>query len=81
MNFPKNGNLKKKTIKNTIRKCVQERKIDPNPTHHNKFDKYTANRKKSQDWFEIGNYIALPIRYNCLVAWQHVAACPTLDSQ
>ena len=32
-----------KAIKNTIRKCVQERKIDPNPTHEPKFDKNIVN--------------------------------------
>ena len=48
-------------MKLIIRKCVQERKIDPNPTHYSKGDKWTENLWKNQDWFEFGNYIALAI--------------------
>ena len=58
--FKKSRNLKE-SIKITIRTCVQERRIDPNPTHYNNFDKYTENRKNNTDWCELGNYIALPI--------------------
>ena len=36
-------------IKITIHKCVQERKIDSNPTHYTKFDKSTENHATNQD--------------------------------
>ena len=46
--------FKKRTFKITIRKCVQERKIDANPTHYSKFDKYNVKNKKSKlvrNWY------------------------------
>ena len=70
MQISKKSRNRKKSIKITIRKCVQEREIDPNPTHYTKFYKCIEKQKKS-DWFEIGNYIALlPIAYlllDCLL--------------
>ena len=41
----------------TIRKCVQDRRTESNPSHCSKFDKYTENHKTIPDWFELGNYI------------------------
>ena len=38
--------ISKKTIKITIRKCVQERKIDPSPTHYSKFHKHIVKKPK-----------------------------------
>ena len=64
-NFQEKVKNFKTIIKITIRKRVQERKIDPSPTHYSKFDKYTENRETNPDWFEICNYIALPIPLGC----------------
>ena len=32
-------------MNSTFLQCVQERKIDPNPTQYSKFDKYIENRE------------------------------------
>ena len=37
-----------KTIRNTIRECVQDNKTDPNPTHYSKFDKDIVKDTKSK---------------------------------
>jgi len=41
-----------KIFKNTVRKCVQERKIDSNPTHYSKFD--TNKHEKLKEETQIG---------------------------
>ena len=66
--FPRKVKISKKSLEITNRKCVQERKIHPNPTHDTKFDKYTEIRKRNPDWFELGNYrlpIDVPERHRC----------------
>ena len=42
-----------KSIKSTIRKCVQERKTDSNLTHYTNFDKINVKHPE-RNWSEIG---------------------------
>ena len=35
-----------------MRKCIQERIVDPNPTHYSKFDKHIVKTQET-DWSEI----------------------------